>query len=93
VKNVPEDRLVGKNVPNCSGVVVVLVENLCKSTTYYFCVSASNQAGRSANSEVVQCTTLLPGESVIPGLFLHMMWTVGEHHYSLRSIVWIGFSS
>ncbi|XP_056018091.1 E3 ubiquitin-protein ligase Midline-1-like isoform X3 [Ostrea edulis] len=66
VKNVPEDRLVGKNVPNCSGVVVVLVENLCKSTTYYFCVSASNQAGRSANSEVVQCTTLLPGESVIP---------------------------
>lgn len=66
VKNVPEDRLLGKIVPNCSGVVVVLVENLCKSTTYYFCVSASNQSGRSANSEVVQCTTLLPGESVIP---------------------------
>ncbi|XP_022346163.2 E3 ubiquitin-protein ligase Midline-1-like isoform X4 [Crassostrea virginica] len=66
VKNVPEDRLLGKNVPNCSGVIVVLVENLCKSTTYYFCVSASNQSGRSANSEVVQCTTLLPGESVIP---------------------------
>ncbi|XP_062600635.1 E3 ubiquitin-protein ligase Midline-1-like isoform X2 [Saccostrea cucullata] len=66
VKNVPEDRLAAKNVPNCSGVVVVLVENLCKATTYYFCVSASNQAGRSANSEVVQCTTLLPGESVIP---------------------------
>lgn len=68
VKNVPEDRLLGKIVPNCSGVVVVLVENLCKSTTYYFCVSASNQSGRSANSEVVQCTTLLPGESVIPGV-------------------------
>lgn len=84
MKNVPEDRLVGKNVPNCSGVVVVLVENLCKSTTYYFCVSASNQAGRSANSEVVQCTTLLPGESVIPGLFLH------NHYRALNSFYRVG---
>lgn len=85
VKNVPEDRLLGKIVPNCSGVVVVLVENLCKSTTYYFCVSASNQSGRSANSEVVQCTTLLPGESVIPGV-LSEIWSLSLNSFEVKSI-------
>ncbi|KAK3104399.1 hypothetical protein FSP39_001158 [Pinctada imbricata] len=66
VKNSIEERQIGKGVPNSAGLIVVLVENLCKSTTYYFCVSAANQTGKSLNSEVVQCTTLLQGESVIP---------------------------
>ncbi|OWF56200.1 E3 ubiquitin-protein ligase MID2 [Mizuhopecten yessoensis] len=66
VKNVPDEKSTTRGVPNSSGLVVILLENLCKGTTYYFCVSAINSAGKSANSEVVQCITLLPGESVVP---------------------------
>lgn len=66
VKNVPDDRLVSKGIPHHNATVVILLDNLCKGTTYYFCVSASNVAGKSPNSEVVQCTTLLHSESVIP---------------------------
>ncbi|XP_060069340.1 probable E3 ubiquitin-protein ligase MID2 [Ylistrum balloti] len=66
VKNVPDEKATTRGVPNSSGLVVILLENLCKGTTYYFCVSAINSAGKSANSEVVQCITLLPGESVVP---------------------------
>lgn len=72
MKNTPDDRLIARGVPNnAGGMVVIVIENLCKATTYYFCVSASNGAGKSANSEVVQCTTLLPGESVIPGQYIN----------------------
>lgn len=67
VKNVPDDRLVAKGLPSNNANVVILLDNLCKGTTYYFCVSASNLAGKSPNSEVVQCTTLMHSESVIPG--------------------------
>ncbi|VDH92520.1 midline 1 [Mytilus galloprovincialis] len=66
VKNVPDDRLVAKGLPLNNANVVILLDNLCKGTTYYFCVSASNLAGKSPNSEVVQCTTLMHSESVIP---------------------------
>lgn len=67
VKNIPDDRLVAKGLPHNNATVVILLDNLCKGTTYYFCVSASNLAGKSPNSEVVQCTTLMQSESVIPG--------------------------
>ena len=52
---------------NTTGILVILLENLCRSTNYYFCLTAANTAGKSASSEVIQCTTLGQGENVIPG--------------------------
>ncbi|XP_060595573.1 E3 ubiquitin-protein ligase Midline-1-like isoform X2 [Ruditapes philippinarum] len=66
VKNSVEDSSSTKISANASGVLVLLLENLCRSATYYFCLSASNLAGKSGSSEVVQCTTLADGENVIP---------------------------
>lgn len=66
-KNSVEDSCSTKISANASGVLVLLIENLCRSTTYYFCLSSSNASGRSGSSEVVQCTTLSDGENVIPG--------------------------
>lgn len=66
-KNCVEDSCSTKISANASGVLVLLLENLCRSTTYYFCLSSSNAAGRSGSSEVVQCTTLAEKENVIPG--------------------------
>ncbi|KAL5014038.1 hypothetical protein ScPMuIL_008308 [Solemya velum] len=45
---------------------VILLDNLITRTNYYFCLSASNVAGKSATSDVVQCNTLAQGENVIP---------------------------
>lgn len=66
VKNSIEDSTSIKLCANTTGILVILLENLCRSTTYYFCLTASNTAGKSASSEVVQCTTLGQGENVIP---------------------------
>ncbi|XP_045161107.1 E3 ubiquitin-protein ligase Midline-1-like isoform X2 [Mercenaria mercenaria] len=66
VKNSVEDSSSTKISANASGVLVLLLENLCRSATYYFCLTASNTAGKSGSSEVVQCTTLADGENVIP---------------------------
>ncbi|XP_052760483.1 E3 ubiquitin-protein ligase Midline-1-like isoform X1 [Mya arenaria] len=66
VKNSVEDSCSTKISANASGILVLLLENLCRSTTYYFCLSAGNAAGRSGSSEVVQCTTLSDMENVIP---------------------------
>ena len=68
VKNSIEDASSMKLCANTTGILVILLENLCRSTTYYFCLTASNTAGKSASSEVVQCTTLGQGENVIPGI-------------------------
>ena len=77
MKNVPDDRLTAKGMPNSNATVVILIDNLCKGTIYYFCVSASNVAGKSPNSEVVQCTTLMQSESVIPGTKIIHTWFKG----------------
>ncbi|KAK7494151.1 hypothetical protein BaRGS_00014624 [Batillaria attramentaria] len=45
---------------------VALLENLHRATTHYFYAAASNRAGHSGNSEVVQCVTLSPRDSVVP---------------------------
>ncbi|KAL4220852.1 hypothetical protein ACF0H5_019119 [Mactra antiquata] len=66
VKNSVEDSCSTKISANSSGILVLLLENLCKSTTYYFCLNAVNSAGKSGSSEVVQCTTLSEDENVIP---------------------------
>ncbi|KAL3862461.1 hypothetical protein ACJMK2_008425 [Sinanodonta woodiana] len=67
IKNTPEDRVNGcKGFVSSTGMLMILVENLCRSTTYYFCLSGSNTAGKSASSEVIQCTTLQQEENVVP---------------------------
>ena len=68
VKNSVEDASSVKLCANTTGILVLLIENLCRSTTYYFCLSATNTAGKSASSEVVQCTTIGQEENVIPGI-------------------------
>lgn len=64
--NPQEDRQLVKGVAN-GGFLVLLIENLCRGTTYYFRVTASNATGKSAASEAVQCATLLHGEGIVPG--------------------------
>ena len=67
VKNIPTNK--SRAASTAAAVVVILIDNLCKSTAYYFCVSAINLGGKSPNSEVVQCTTLQPSECVVPGKY------------------------
>lgn len=66
VKNSVEESSSTKISANASGVLILLLENLCRSTTYYFCLTAGNAAGKSGSSEVVQCTTLAENVNVIP---------------------------
>lgn len=66
VKTSVEDSCSTKISANASGILVLLLDNLCRASTYYFCLTASNAAGKSGSSEVVQCTTLADGENVIP---------------------------
>ncbi|XP_067659211.1 E3 ubiquitin-protein ligase Midline-1-like [Haliotis asinina] len=66
VRSCPEDRQIIKGLSQSSSCEVLLLENLYRATTYYFCLSAVNSSGKSANSEVVQCRTLSQSESVVP---------------------------
>jgi len=73
VKTSVEDTCSTRISANTSGILVLLLENLCRATTYYFCLSAGNSAGKSGSSEVVQCTTLTDAENVIPGRVIYTM--------------------
>ncbi|KAK6177390.1 hypothetical protein SNE40_015499 [Patella caerulea] len=66
LRNCHEERPIAKNMPNGASSLVFLYENLTPSTTYFFCVSASNKAGKSSNSEVIQCVTLSTNECTVP---------------------------
>ncbi|XP_046336008.1 E3 ubiquitin-protein ligase Midline-1-like isoform X2 [Haliotis rufescens] len=66
VRSCPDDRQIIKGLSQSSSCVVLLLENLYRATTYYFCLAAVNSGGKSANSEVVQCRTLSQSESVVP---------------------------
>ena len=67
MKNSLEDSSSMKLCAHTTGILVILLENLCRSTNYYFCLTAANTAGKSASSEVIQCTTQGQGENVVPG--------------------------
>ncbi|XP_005109179.3 RING finger domain and kelch repeat-containing protein DDB_G0271372 [Aplysia californica] len=45
---------------------VVVIDNLCRMTHYYFSACALNAEGRSQSSEFVQCMTIGQQETVVP---------------------------
>ncbi|CAH1773067.1 unnamed protein product [Owenia fusiformis] len=44
----------------------LIVNNLESDTLYYFCVMASNGAGDSCNSDIINCTTMAKNQSRVP---------------------------
>ena len=64
-----EERSTPGRPPRNNNPIVFILGDLQHSTMYYFCVSATNQAGNSANSEVVNCMTLEPRMARVPGKY------------------------